>query len=238
MKGKIYNWLMKNKAKDGGIEAHLLALIISSKAESAYWTLNDMLGLSNAEFKALMAKYFPTALTTYKGNSCFKIYFYQQIEESFVCHCCGKAVTTTIEIRKTAVPIIKGYQTAENRKTEVDDLVNLFLANRSLNTEEEVWFAKIIATSALGENHLWQDLGLTGREDVSCLLKLFFTKLYAKNTGMKWKKFFYKQLCDMEEIKVCKAPSCSVCDHYSNCFGPEDIGSWACLLYTSPSPRD
>jgi len=227
MKEKIYNWLMKNKAKDGGVEAYLLALIISSKAESAYWTLNDMLGLSHTEFKALLAKYFPDALSEYNGESCFKIYFYQQIGVPFVCHCCGEAVTSTGKIRKAAVAIMKGYKTAENRKMEIDDLVALLLSNRSLNTEEEVWFAKIIATSAIGENHLWQDLGVTGREDVSYLLRLFFTKLYARNTGMKWKKFFYKQLCDLEELKVCKAPSCSICDHYSNCFGPEDIESWA-----------
>lgn len=219
---------MKNKANDADVEAYLLALIISSKTVSPYWTLEDMLGLSNAEFKALLGRYFPDALGDYNTTLCFKIYLHQQAGSPFICHCCGEAVTTTGEIRKAEVPIFKGYQAAENRKMEVDDLVGLFLSNRSLNTEEEVWFAKIIATSALGENHLWQDLGVTGREDVSCLLKLYFTKLFAKNTGnMKWKKFFYKQLCDLDEIKVCKAPSCSVCDHYKNCFGPEEVESWA-----------
>ena len=44
-----------------------------------------------------------------------------------------------------------------------------------------------------------------------------------KNTGnMKWKKFFYKQLCDRAEVNLCKAPSCQVGADYRSCFGPEE----------------
>ena len=111
---------------------------------------------------------------------------------------------------------------------EVDDLRELLLSHRSSGAEETIWFAKMISVGALGENHLWQDLGLSGRKDVSFILKNYFAHLFNKNTGnMKWKKFFYKQLCDMEDIKVCKAPSCSVCSHHSDCFGPEDGIRWA-----------
>lgn len=111
---------------------------------------------------------------------------------------------------------------------EVDDLRDLLLSHRSSTAKEPVWLANMIAVGALGEDHLWQDLGLSGREDVSFILKTHFTDLFNKNTGdMKWKKFFYKQLCDLDEIKVCKAPSCSVCSHYSNCFGPEEAGQIA-----------
>jgi nitrogen fixation protein NifQ len=39
---------------------------------------------------------------------------------------------------------------------------------------------------------------------------------------MKWKKFFYKQLCDRAEVKMCPAPSCQVCNDYQNCFGSEE----------------
>ena len=39
---------------------------------------------------------------------------------------------------------------------------------------------------------------------------------------MKWKKFFYKQLCQTEGIHTCRAPSCEVCADYQACFGPED----------------
>lgn len=80
-----------------------------------------------------------------------------------------------------------------------------------------------MAEACMGQNHLWQDMGLPNREALSLLIKTHFPTLFAKNTGnMKWKKFFYKQLCEREEIMICKSPSCSVCVDYQLCFGPED----------------
>jgi len=77
--------------------------------------------------------------------------------------------------------------------------------------------------SSLGGNHLYQDMGLPDRQALSALLERHFTALYLKNVGnMKWKKFFYKQLCDRAEVKLCPAPSCQVCNDYRNCFGPEE----------------
>ena len=29
------------------------------------------------------------------------------------------------------------------------------------------------------------------------------------------------KFCDLDGIKACKAPNCSICSHYSDCFGPE-----------------
>jgi nitrogen fixation protein NifQ len=39
---------------------------------------------------------------------------------------------------------------------------------------------------------------------------------------MKWKKFFYKQICEREGFKLCKSPSCGECVDYNKCFGPEE----------------
>ena len=66
-------------------------------------------------------------------------------------------------------------------------------------------------------------MGLTGRQALSDLLQQNFTALHDKNVGnMKWKKFFYKQLCERAEVNLCKAPSCQVCADYRSCFGPEE----------------
>jgi nitrogen fixation protein NifQ len=66
-------------------------------------------------------------------------------------------------------------------------------------------------------------MGLPSRDVLSQLLRRYFTTLHDKNTGnMKWKKFFYKQLCDQAEVNLCRAPSCQVCSDYAACFGPED----------------
>lgn len=106
---------------------------------------------------------------------------------------------------------------------EFDDLRALLTAHRSEASEEMQWLACSIATACLGNNHLWQDMGLPNRDMLSQLLRRHFTTLYQKNTGnMKWKKFFYKQLCEQAEVLLCKAPSCQVCTDYAACFGPED----------------
>lgn len=105
---------------------------------------------------------------------------------------------------------------------EFDDLLDLLLAHRSSSDEPSEWLARAVAAACLGNNHLWQDLGLPNRQALSDLLQQNFTALYARNTGnMKWKRFFYKQLCERAEVNLCKAPSCKVCTDYAQCFGPE-----------------
>jgi nitrogen fixation protein NifQ len=120
------------------------------------------------------------------------------------------------------------------REDEIQDLVALLLEHRVNDRDETHWLSYAIATGCMGSNHLWQDMGLTGRQALSDLLKQNFTVLHDKNTGnMKWKKFFYKQLCDRAEVSLCKAPSCQVCDDYQKCFGPEDATGLAALSVAS-----
>ncbi len=108
---------------------------------------------------------------------------------------------------------------------EFDDLHALLIAHRSEDGEESRWLACTVATACLGNNHLWQDMGLPNRSVLSELLRRYFTTLHDKNTGnMKWKKFFYKQLCEQAEVMLCKAPGCNVCADYAICFGPESDG--------------
>lgn len=106
---------------------------------------------------------------------------------------------------------------------EFDDLVALLLEHRGDDSEETEWLACAIVTACFGDNHLWQDMGLPSRAVLSELLSGYFPALAYKNgSNMKWKKFFYKQLCERMNVNACKAPSCSVCSDYAQCFGPED----------------
>jgi nitrogen fixation protein NifQ len=105
---------------------------------------------------------------------------------------------------------------------EEPDLRRLLLDHRTGRIEEEEWLAAIVARRSQRSNHLWQDLGLFSRQDLSQLLNRHFAPLAAKNaSNMKWKKFFYRTLCQMEGIVICKAPHCSVCDDQGHCFGDE-----------------
>ncbi len=109
-----------------------------------------------------------------------------------------------------------------DRLDEREELRALFLAHVESPTREHDWFATILATGCLGDDHLWQDLGLWSRKDLSGLINQCFPALAARNVAdMKWKRFFYKQLCNQEGIYTCRAPSCEVCADYAVCFGPE-----------------
>jgi nitrogen fixation protein NifQ len=115
-----------------------------------------------------------------------------------------------------------GSQLDYSRMLEKDDLFSLLKSHASTGDTETDWIIAIIVAGCLGSNHLWQDLGLWSRAQLSAMLSHNFPALAAKNNkDMKWKKFLYKQLCEAEGIYVCRAPSCEVCIDYPQCFGTE-----------------
>lgn len=105
---------------------------------------------------------------------------------------------------------------------EFDEIVELLLEYRATDNEQETWLAHAIASAAMGQNHLWQDMGLPNRKVLSDLMQAHFPTLAARNVGdMKWKKFFYRQLCARAGVPICKSPRCADCCDYQICFGPE-----------------
>ena len=121
-----------------------------------------------------------------------------------------------------ALIITPGVPADPRRLLEVDDLQKLLTENLTGRSDSEAWMAKILTAGCLGEDHLWQDLGLWSRSDLSKLMLENFEPLAKRNDkDMKWKKFLYKQLCEAEGLYVCRAPSCGVCADYHDCFGPE-----------------
>jgi nitrogen fixation protein NifQ len=109
------------------------------------------------------------------------------------------------------------------RIPEWEDLVNLMLEFRAGNDWSERWVAEVVAAACMGFDHLWQDLGLWSRGELTEVLSLNFPELAKRNNkDMKWKKFLYKQLCERDSTFVCRAPSCDVCADYNVCFGPEE----------------
>lgn len=116
-----------------------------------------------------------------------------------------------------------GIEADFSRMLEKEDLVKLLRGYVLPENEEAEWMIEIIVAGCLGFDHLWQDLGLWNRSQLSAMLAYNFPELAAKNTkDMKWKKFIYKQLCEAEGLYLCRAPSCDVCSDYKNCYGPEE----------------
>lgn len=80
----------------------------------------------------------------------------------------------------------------------------------------------LIARRATRPNHLWQDLGLANRGELSQLMLRHFALLARRNSqDMKWKKFFYRMICREDGFSMCAAPSCSECNDFDGCFGDE-----------------
>jgi nitrogen fixation protein NifQ len=108
------------------------------------------------------------------------------------------------------------------RNDEWQELRALLLAGRRGRGVDEEWIASIVAAGCLGGSHLWRDLGLASRLDLRELLVHNFPLLAMRNVlDMRWKKFFYKQLCEQEGGHVCRSPSCDICPTFQDCFGEE-----------------
>ncbi|WP_431857762.1 nitrogen fixation protein NifQ [Azospirillum sp.] len=105
---------------------------------------------------------------------------------------------------------------------EEADLRALLLEHRAGDGPEPVWLATIVARRSLETNHLWQDMGFADRGELGAMFGRHFPSLVALNSGdMKWKKFFYRQLCAREGFLLCKSPHCERCDDYDACFDGE-----------------
>lgn len=123
-------------------------------------------------------------------------------------------------------PALAGADRAEPRSDEIEEVVSLLQGDAEPAAgpkEASDAVAWALACASLGNNHLWQDLCLPSRGELSALIGHWFPRLAARNTqNMKWKKFFYKQLCLRADLVICRSPSCGVCADYPQCFGPED----------------
>ena len=109
-----------------------------------------------------------------------------------------------------------------DKTPEHQDIIDLLLEYRAGHHPSEFWLASIVAAACAGRDHLWQDLGLANRNELSHLFFNAFPSLARQNTGdMKWKKFIYRFYCARDGIYVCPAPSCGECIDYVHCFAPE-----------------
>jgi len=106
---------------------------------------------------------------------------------------------------------------------EKEELEALFHDVRKDDHEQRQWIAAMLIAGCAGHQHLWEDMGLFSRKDLTDLLNENFPAMAHKNVlNMKWKKFVYKQLCDRSNIHACPAPTCQACNDFKVCFAPED----------------
>ncbi|MGL3104295.1 nitrogen fixation protein NifQ [Bradyrhizobium sp. BR 1432] len=120
------------------------------------------------------------------------------------------------------VPTVVAMENAGSTSDEEIMVRDLLLAQRSTEGDISRWLAAMIARRAMEPNHLWEDLGLRERPELSRLLARHFAPLAAQNTkNMRWKRFFYRRLCEDDGLVMCTTPVCTQCNDFNHCFGEE-----------------
>lgn len=101
-------------------------------------------------------------------------------------------------------------------------IATLILWRAKAVTPEARWLSAILARRAMEPRHLWQDLGLPSRTALSGMIARHLPGLAEANSqNMRWKKFFYRQICSDAAFSLCLSPSCDACDERAECFAPE-----------------
>jgi nitrogen fixation protein NifQ len=113
-------------------------------------------------------------------------------------------------------------QEAAAEDDEIAMVRDLLLAHRSSEGDAGRWLAAMIARRSMEPNHLWEDLGLRDRSELTRLLTRHFGPVAVRNTkNMRWKRLFYRMLCQDDGLVMCSTPVCTNCSDFNLCFGDE-----------------
>jgi nitrogen fixation protein NifQ len=92
-------------------------------------------------------------------------------------------------------------------------------ASAAVDPDDAQRLATIIAHTCLRPDHLWRDLGLAGRDEVTWMLTRYFPTLVALNVAnLRWKKFLAGQRALSLGLPPGPAPGCPGCEDYGHCF--------------------
>jgi NifQ len=112
----------------------------------------------------------------------------------------------------------------------LDPLRELLMTHRASGNPALTVLGNAIASACFGEHHLWQDLGLERRQDVSGLLEIGFPALYQSNVrNLRWKRHLFDMLSQRLGRAGLRPPRCEACEDYELCFGsvpPVASKSW------------
>lgn len=111
---------------------------------------------------------------------------------------------------------------APERPADQQAIEKLVLWRAGVASDEARWLAAILARRAMEPRHLWEDLGLPVRPALTQMIARHLPGLAAANhRNMRWKKFFYRQICSDAAFSLCLSPSCDECEEKASCFAPD-----------------
>lgn len=140
----------------------------------------------------------------------------------------GLAVEEFSQLLETVFPAIDPAEVLGRGATQsappADDLRTLLCSYLPKNaTLLAPFLAVTLAARAGCPGHLWVATGLQERPQLTAAIGRHLPALLAANDkNMRWKRFFFKQLCNNSGGMMCKTPDCGVCSDYALCFAPEE----------------
>ena len=105
-----------------------------------------------------------------------------------------------------------------------EEVLQILLSHVPKNTdgtscESSLHLARMIAARTARPGHLWVAMGLFERPQLSASIRRLLPSLAAANSqNMRWKRYLFKQVCDLNGGTMCKSPNCGECSDYAICF--------------------
>ncbi|MEO1677796.1 MAG: nitrogen fixation protein NifQ [Pseudomonadota bacterium] len=135
----------------------------------------------------------------------------------------GRAIASLRDKWLPAVALPDLDRPAPLRPDDQHAIASLILMRAGSRAPEATWLAGILARRSMEPRHLWEDLGLPGRPMLSAMIAHHLPGLAAANRlNMRWKKFFYRQICADSAFSLCLTPTCDACSERDDCFAPAD----------------
>jgi len=109
-----------------------------------------------------------------------------------------------------------------------EEVLTLLLRHVSEPTEESsipisTYLCHILAARASQPGHLWVSMGFFERPELTASIRRHLPSLAdANNKNMRWKRYLFREVCNLNGGTMCKAPNCGVCSDYALCFAPEE----------------
>lgn len=99
-------------------------------------------------------------------------------------------------------------------------LYRFLLGHRALKDSTHARLSGWLAAACMGGHHLWEDLGLSGRPQVSRLMQLAFPVLHDSNVmNLRWKRHLFLCLGDTLGRPGLRPAKCDDCGDFAVCMG-------------------
>jgi len=210
-------------AVDGcSFDTHLFAKLIAAREVRGEWAL---LGLSQTQWDGLVSRHFAGALALPALPGSFALLGTAGLRGPADSAAAAAAAAATATAAAAAAAAAAATMTL-NKQEHVEFVsalraLLLQCVNPAVPLEDADCLASIIAHACLRPDHLWRDLGLAGRDEVSAMLERYFPSLVVLNVeNLRWKKFLARQLALSLGKEPGPAPGCPGCQDYGYCFPP------------------